>query len=82
MAVRISVMAFGPAADALGGGEQSLSLEAGATVAQLVARLIRERPALGGVAGLRFAVNRSFATGDRPLADGDVVALIPPVSGG
>jgi molybdopterin synthase catalytic subunit/molybdopterin converting factor small subunit len=32
--------------------------------------------------GLLYAVNRSYADVDRPLADGDEVALIPPVSGG
>jgi molybdopterin synthase catalytic subunit/molybdopterin converting factor small subunit len=32
--------------------------------------------------GLLYAVNKEYADQDRPLADGDVVALIPPVSGG
>src|SRR5437899_10309891 len=32
--------------------------------------------------GLLYAVNKEYATADRPLADGDEVALIPPVSGG
>ena len=32
--------------------------------------------------GLLYAVNREYAAADRPLADGDEVALIPPVSGG
>ena len=42
-------------------------------------------PALGlGVepAGLLYAVNREYADPERALADGDEVALIPPVSGG
>jgi molybdopterin converting factor small subunit len=29
-----------------------------------------------------FAVNRTFATGEQVLADGDEVAVMPPVSGG
>jgi molybdopterin synthase catalytic subunit/molybdopterin converting factor small subunit len=32
--------------------------------------------------GLLYAVNREYADRDRELADGDEVALIPPVSGG
>jgi MoaE-MoaD fusion protein len=32
--------------------------------------------------GLLYAVNKEYAERDRPLADGDVVAVIPPVSGG
>ncbi|MDX6436891.1 MAG: MoaE-MoaD fusion protein [Gaiellaceae bacterium] len=33
-------------------------------------------------AGLLYAVNKEYAERDRPLADGDEVAVIPPVSGG
>jgi MoaE-MoaD fusion protein len=33
-------------------------------------------------AGLLYAVNKEYAMPDRALADGDEVALIPPVSGG
>ena len=33
-------------------------------------------------AGLLYAVNKEYATPDQALADGDEVALIPPVSGG
>ncbi len=33
-------------------------------------------------AGLLYAVNKEYAEADRPLEDGDEVALIPPVSGG
>ncbi len=32
--------------------------------------------------GLLYAVNKEYAAPDRPLVDGDEVALIPPVSGG
>ncbi len=32
--------------------------------------------------GLLYAVNKEYAKRDRPLVDGDEVALIPPVSGG
>jgi molybdopterin synthase catalytic subunit len=42
-------------------------------------------PALGLGAepeGLLYAVNRAYAEPERELADGDEVALIPPVSGG
>jgi molybdopterin synthase catalytic subunit len=33
-------------------------------------------------AGLLYAVNKEYADADRELADGDEVAIIPPVSGG
>ena len=41
------------------------------------------RPGLRGVLGsVRFAVGDEFAALDRALRAGDVVALLPPVSGG
>lgn len=53
------------------------------TVGRLVAFLEASRPALRGVLGsVRFAVGDEFVSFERRLAPGDVVALIPPVSGG
>jgi len=49
-----------------------------ATVAEVWAALdLGEEPG-----GLLYAVNKTYAGRDQPLADGDEVALIPPVSGG
>jgi MoaE-MoaD fusion protein len=50
-----------------------------------VARVEDVWPALGlgpEPDGLLYAVNKEYADRDHPLADGDEVALIPPVSGG
>jgi molybdopterin synthase catalytic subunit len=50
-----------------------------------VARLADVWPALGlgdEPAGLLYAVNKEYAERQQELADGDEVALIPPVSGG
>jgi MoaE-MoaD fusion protein len=59
-------------------GRSSLELEDVATVADVWARL-----GLGAEPpGLLYAVNREYVDRDQALADGDVVALIPPVSGG
>jgi molybdopterin synthase sulfur carrier subunit len=52
-------------------------------IGQLSAFLEASRPALKGVlASVRFAVGDEFVTSERMLEPGDVVALIPPVSGG
>jgi len=56
---------------------------AGATVGGLFAELRRRHPPLAEVAAsLRFAVNQEYVEVDQRLADGDEVAVIPPVSGG
>jgi sulfur-carrier protein len=33
-------------------------------------------------AGVRVAINQQFASADTPLADGDELAFLPPISGG
>ena len=59
-------------------GHSRLELEDVATVADVWPRLgLGDEPA-----GLLYAVNREYVSTDRALADGDEVALIPPVSGG
>ena len=53
------------------------------TVAALRDRLIELHPELRAHASsVRFALNEAFVDLDAPLAHGDTVALIPPVSGG
>lgn len=59
------------------------TLADGATVADLWSALCRERPDLQPLsASISFAVNREYVERGHVLADGDEVALIPPVSGG
>jgi molybdopterin synthase catalytic subunit len=59
-------------------GHSRLELEDVWSVADVWPRLgLGDEPA-----GLLYAVNREYVSTDRPLADGDEVALIPPVSGG
>ena len=81
--VTLVVYYFAALRDLLGSSEERIELAAPAQVADL-ARLLTQRypqlaPHLGSV---RFAVNESFVDSAAPLASGDVVALIPPVSGG
>ena len=61
-----------------GVSERELELADGARVADVWAPLgLGQEPS-----GLVYAVNRSYVERDRVLADGDEVAVIPPVSGG
>src|SRR5581483_2694854 len=59
-------------------GRATLELEDVATVADVWARLeLGDEPP-----GLLYAVNKHYVEREQALADGDEVALIPPVSGG
>lgn len=79
--VRVTVLYFGVLRDVFGGERDTIVLETGKNVGDLVTRIRGSR--IGGVwQGLAVAVNREFAAREQVLADGDEVALLPPVSGG
>jgi molybdopterin synthase catalytic subunit/molybdopterin converting factor small subunit len=76
--VKITARLFAGLRERAGIGERELELRSGATVADVWLELgLGDEPA-----GLLYAVNKQYAERSRPLADGDEVALIPPVSGG
>ena len=77
-AVKVTVRLFAGLRELAGTGERELDLAEGARVADVWPAL-----ALGDEpAGLLYAVNRQYAAREGELAEGDEVALIPPVSGG
>jgi molybdopterin synthase catalytic subunit/molybdopterin converting factor small subunit len=76
--MRVSVRLFAGLRERAGAAQRSLELPDGATVADVWAPLgLGDEPA-----GLLYAVNKAYAATDAPLAEGDEVAVIPPVSGG
>ena len=76
--MRVVVKLFAGLREQAGTGEREVDLEDGARTADVWPALgLGEEPP-----GLLYAVNREYAQPDRRLADGDEVALIPPVSGG
>jgi molybdopterin converting factor subunit 1 len=82
--VTVTVLYFAAVRDLAGVSEEALDLPSGVdTVQALCTYLQVHRPALDGrLAHVRFARNEEFARGTDALAEGDVVALIPPVAGG
>jgi MoaE-MoaD fusion protein len=76
--MRVTVRLFAGLRERAGVAQRSLELPDGATVAAVWALLeLGDEPA-----GLLYAVNKAYAAADLPLAEGDEVAVIPPVSGG
>ena len=80
----ISLLYFAALRDLMGRSSEQIELPAAVEdVGRLIEFLEASRPALRGVLGsVRFAVGDEFASLERRLEPGDVVALIPPVSGG
>jgi sulfur-carrier protein len=83
-AVKIVVLYFAALRELLGISEEELSLPAGPLdVAGLSQHLALCHPRLAAhLPSVRFAVNEAFVPLGAPVGPGDVVALIPPVSGG
>ena len=74
---------FAALREAVGRSEVELELSAGATPEDAWRRLVETYPALPARRGsVAAAVNRRYASFDDPLAPGDEVVFIPPVSGG
>jgi molybdopterin converting factor subunit 1 len=80
----ITVLYFAGARDAVGVGEEPVTLPDDVrTVRELGAWIAARHPSLAPrMASVRLARNERFAGPDEILEDRDVVALIPPVAGG
>jgi molybdopterin synthase catalytic subunit len=81
--MQIKVLFFGLLKDVCGRAEDSLDLPSGTTLRAVFDRYAEQFPALSGMAkSIVLARNHEFASPSDLLADGDEVALLPPVSGG
>ena len=76
--MQVSIRLFAGLRERAGTGSRRLELDDGATLAEVWPALeLGDEPS-----GLLYAVNKRYANVETELADGDEVALIPPVSGG
>jgi len=81
--MRVRVLVFGVLKDLIHGDSSQLDLPDGATVQTLLDFYRRLAETHAGLwLSIAVAVNRQYVTAAHPLADGDEVALLPPVSGG
>lgn len=82
--MRVTVLYFAVVRELVGLEEERVELPAAVkTVGQLAEWLPSLRAELEGRMGsVRIARNEAFAANDEELAEGDVLALIPPVAGG
>ena len=77
-----TILFFGRLRDALGTNALIAALPEGVDDTDgLRAWLGREHPALRE-ASVRIAVNAELSPGNAPVADGDEIAFLPPMSGG
>ncbi len=83
MSIRVRVRLFAIQREQTGTRSVDLELAGGSTIEDAWAALVARFPVLApGRSSVRFARNGGYAAPDDILADGDELAVIPPVSGG
>ena len=83
ISVRIRVLFFGLVRDVVGLREDAIDLADGSRLSQVFEHYASRFPRLREMSGsIVLALNQQFSKPTAPLAEGDEVALLPPVSGG
>lgn len=80
--MKIEVLFFGISSDLIGETQLELAFEKSISVADFKLDLKQKYPKLENINSYAIAVNEEYANGDLMLKENDVVAVIPPVSGG
>ena len=78
----IKTLFFGIAKDLIGASELKIDVAENSSVKDLETILKNEFSTLENLNSYAIAVNEAYANDDLILKTGDVVAIIPPVSGG
>jgi molybdopterin synthase sulfur carrier subunit len=80
--MKVKVLYFSQVKDKVGKNEEEVEFE-GKTLKDLVDVLVNKYPNIKDILKRSmFAVNESYETMDYNLQDNDIIAIIPPVSGG
>ncbi len=81
--MKVTVKYFAVCHEMLNRSEEEMQLPEGSTVNTILKQLEEEWPEIAEFYEvMQMAVNWEYATENTELADGDEVALIPPVTGG
>lgn len=80
--MNIKVLFFGITTDLVGENSISMEVKEACTVQFLKNELIQKYPSLKNMNDFAIAVNEEYASDSTTLENNDVVAIIPPVSGG
>lgn len=80
--MKIQLLFFGLVTDLVGKNSVFYDLKSAATISELKKDLPKKYSKLKNIEDFAIAVNESYADDDVVLKENDVVAIIPPVSGG
>ena len=80
--MKLNILFFGITTDLFGATKSTENVADGSTVFEFKNQLLENYPKLKNINSYAIAVNESYATDEQILQENDVVAIIPPVSGG
>jgi molybdopterin converting factor subunit 1 len=80
--MKIQLLFFGIATDLVGRNSLTYSIQENTSIKDLKNKLIDDYANLKNIDEFAIAINEEYANEDLIIKDGDVVAIIPPVSGG
>lgn len=80
--IKCNILLFGIAADIVGATELTIDIAENTDVSSLKATLIDTYGGLNNIHQFAIAVNESYAKNETLIQANDIVAIIPPVSGG
>lgn len=80
--MKVNMLFFGISSDLIGKNSMSVEVSENISVADFKSLLQESYPKLSEINSYAIAVNESYATDEEIIKESDVVAIIPPVSGG
>ncbi|MAD98206.1 MAG: molybdopterin synthase sulfur carrier subunit [Flavobacteriaceae bacterium] len=80
--MKVQVLFFGVTTDLMKLSEMTLEVNVGLSINDFRKLLHEKYPQLENLSSYAIALNEEYTSGDESLSEGDVVAVIPPVSGG
>lgn len=80
--MKIKVLLFGISTDLVGSNSMEYEVSQNATIADFKKNFQEQFPSLTQLNSYAIAVNENYAENTTELQENDVVAIIPPVSGG
>lgn len=80
--MKCNILLFGIAADIVGSNELTIDIAENTTINSLKTTLIDTYSGFKNVHQFAIAVNESYANDQTMIQANDIVAIIPPVSGG
>lgn len=80
--MKLNLLLFGVVADLLETSSLKINIDNECTIQQFKKQLLAQYPVLENINSYAIAVNEEYATNNTVLKENDIVAIIPPVSGG